>query len=159
MNNSIYAIIDSKTGAIVPKTHYLCLKNDVEAIYSLVNFASMLNNRFVSLVCIGQQNDDNCTINALSKASFITDFLGVPDFLENLSSNDENIFFSTGLSKENISSAFSYALDNILLREEKLGIMRKLSGDLTSFDPKELDSLRERLRHIDFTLNGGKHNE
>lgn len=159
MNNSIYAIIDSNTGAIVPKTHYLCLKNDVEAIYSLVNFASMLNNRFVSLVCVGQQNDDNCTINSLSKASFITDFLGVPDALEKLSSTDENIFFDTGLAKENISSAFSFALDNILLREEKLGIMRKLSGDLTSFDPKELDALRERLRHIDFTLNGGKYNE
>ena len=159
MNNSIYAIIDSKTGAVIPKTHYMCFKNDLEAIYTLVNFAAMLNNRFVSLVCVGQQNDDNCTINALSKASFVTDFLGVPDALEKLSSIDENIFFSTGLSKENVSSAFAYALDNILLREEKLGIMRQLSGDLTSFDPKELEKLRERLQHIDFKLNGGKYNE
>ena len=159
MNNSIYAIIDSKTGAVFPKTHYMCLKNDLEAIYSLVNFAAMLNNRFVSLVCVGQQNDDNCTINALSKASFVTDFLGVPDVLEKLSSVDENIYFNTGLSKENVSSAFSFALDNILLREEKLGIMRQLSGDLTSFDPKELEKLRERLQHIDFRLNGGNYNE
>lgn len=160
MNNSIYAIIDSKTGAVVPKTHYLSLKNDVEALYAFVNFASMLNNRFLSLVCVGRQDPDNlCTIIALAKPRFLCDFLGVPDILEKLSEDDKDIFFDTGLSKDNISSAFSYALDNILIREEKLGIMRKLSGDLTSFDPKEIEALRERLRHIDFKLNGGKLNE
>lgn len=158
--NNIYAIIDSKTGAIVAKTHYLCLKNDVEAVYSLVNFASMLNNRFVSLVCVGKQDPDNmCTIISLAKPRFLCDFLGVPDYLEEISELDKDIFYNTGLSKENISSAFSYALDNILIREEKLGIMRQLSGDLSSFDPKEIDKLRERLQHIDFKLNGGKINE
>lgn len=158
--NNIYAIIDSKTGAMIPKTHYLCLKSDVEAVYAFVNFASMLDNRFLSLVQVGTQDEENlCSIIGWLKPKFLTDFLGIPDYLNELSEIDDNIFFATGLSKENILSAFSYALDNILIREEKLGIMRKLSGDLSSFEPAEIEKLRERLQHIDFKLYGGNHNE
>lgn len=153
MANKIYAILDTKTGAMVPKTHYLCLKNDVEAVYTLINFAAMLNNRFVTLVAVAKQNDDNCTITSLVKAQFLTDFTGVPDFLETLDNLSEDVFYSAGISKENLLSSFSFALENILMREEKLGIMRKLSGDLSSFEPAEIEKMKERLSHIETLLN------
>lgn len=153
MNGHIYAIIDSNNGKLFPKTHLFVLRNDIEAIYTFINFGSVLGTRELQLLEVGF-TDDFTHFNFYENNRLLCDFTGIPDYISTL-----DFTSSIDLSAKQLLSSYNFALNHCLLLEERAGILMDISQRLDSFDPKELEAKKARLAYINDTIFGGKKHE
>lgn len=150
MPKNIYAIVDNSKFQIVPKTHLMLLKDDMEAIYTLINFAPMLASRALAVMQVGVI-DDNLSITPLDEKRLLCDFTGISDFV---TENYPADYSHPDLNKSVLVSSFNFALETVLLHEERAEILTSLSQNLSSFDKEEIEKMRNRLEVIKVRIGG-----
>ena len=155
MKKELYCIVDGK-GSIYPKTHIFVLKDDMEAVYTFINFGAILQDDNISLLHIGT-SDSKKYVDASSARGLLCEFTGIVDFVND---NYPDDYSHPDLSKEILINSYNFAFERIFLNIEKQSLILQLSEarkNKEAFDKNEIDKILERLQYIDNKLGLVKH--
>lgn len=150
MEKQLYCILDEK-GKIYPKTHIFVLKDDMEAIYTFINFGAILQNENTSLCHLGLSNDE-IFIDTTNARGLLCEFTGIPDYIHENYPDDYN---HPDLSKDILINSYNFAYERIYLNIEKQSLILKLSEmrkNREKFDDDEIFKITNRLEYIDSKL-------
>lgn len=154
MEKHLYLIVDEQ-GKMFPKTHIFVLKDDMEAIYTFINFGAILQNEKISLLHIGTTDSDKY-FNTDTARGFLCEFTGIPDYVND---NYPSDYSHPDLSKEILLSSYNFAYERIFYGIEKQMLVLRLAElrkDREKFDQEEIDKIISRLQFIDSKLGGAQ---
>lgn len=154
MKKELYCIVDEK-GKIFPKTHIFVLRDDMEAIYTFINFGAILQNENIQLLHIGS-SDDEKYLKSDTARGILCEFTGIPDYVNENYPQDYN---HPDLSKDILLNSYNFAYERMFYNYEKQQLLFRISElrkDRENFDQEEIDKITSRLQYIDSKLGGAQ---